>query len=249
MNLKLSRTKTDLSAPKVKGTAGLQLLYGGFDFTDGAFTKAERTRRVLLTVLLVCAGLLVVLLIQGLSATLAARASTEVADTAQLSAAKTAGQIAKLDTADGYSASQLETHANARSAAMRAATAREIDMRRMMAAALAAAPNGVRVSLVDIQSASAAPPAPAAAKPSAAPAAPAAPAADPNNVGTMKVTGTAASFSDISAYRTALTQVKGVTSADATWTGGGSAWTINLTAQLGNEALNGRSGVAAKAGQ
>lgn len=248
MNISLKRNKED--APAVRSTAGLQLLSGGFDFTEGAFSRAERTRRTFLTITVLSLILLTGAVLMGLTATVSAGSYNAQAEQAETKAAGDAALLAKLDTAGGFPASALEAHVNSRTSALKTATANEINSSRLITESLAAAPSGVTISAIavvsgkDTSTATKAPTPPKGATPAPSPTATAAkPGGD---VGTLKITGVATSFTDVTTYQTALLRIPGVQSVDIPPSGGSGQWTINAIAVLNDQALTPRAQAAQK---
>lgn len=238
-----THSASDTSSPTITTNSdGLQIAYGAFDFTSGAFTRAARTRRILIGVLLLCAALLTMLFLQGTSARLSAAHDSAQIERDQASTRATTDKIGELDKAGGYSATELESHVSARESAVRSATSTELDIPRLIGATYTAAPSGTTINLINVTSTSAAGNASAGsatARPRTPTPAPSS-TATPSGSGTMKVTAIATTFDSIAEFKANVAKIPGVASVNGTWTGGQDAWNVELTATLNNEALSGR---------
>ena len=213
-----------------------------FDFTEGGFGRAERTRRILLGGVL--AGAIGVVLIGGGGfAASSEKGGYETAtQNAIESTAKSEKILQTLDTAGGFSSEQLQTHVAARTAAKKKAEESQADNVRILNSVVAATPTGVSLQSMTItwvvdNPFSVKPPPSASAAPVPGEIAPsAAPDASAGTAKALSVVATATSFSQIGQFNQNLTAVPGLTGVSTSWSGGGNAWTVNVTAGLADSA-------------
>lgn len=233
--LSFSKPSRKKAAPVMASANGLMVLTSGFDFTEGGFKKAERTRRVLLGCIGACALGAMSFGVMGLQAHAQASSDQAQATVASERAASDLAQLAVLDQAGGFTAEQLRAHVTAREAASRAAQATQADTLRITNAVLAAAPTGVLVNNITISWAD-----PPAAQPtgSESPSSTSKKSSSGKEAATavegrrIAVTAVADEFSKIAGFDSALKKIPGLEGVVPQWTGGGTAWTVTVTGEL-----------------
>lgn len=246
----LLKKSSDVPVPAGAGAARLTPIATNFDFLEGAFVRAERGRRTSLGAAVAALIVLSAFVLLGATATMNQRTDTVATATAQNSDAVAVAEIARLDQAGGISADQLRAHAVARQSSVKVALKDDTDVASLMAAVNNSTPAGVKLTSVEFTGVvpTAGPPAPAAPGGTAAPAP--APGAGVTSSRTLTVTGTASSFSKIGQWSSALANVPGLTmSADPTWTGGGDALTVTLSATVTEQSNSARAKAAAASDQ
>ena len=226
MNLKRNTGNTKRPPAETVGANGLVILTSGFDFTEGGFGKAERTRRILLLAVLLSAIGLTALVGIGVMNTSAAGAFTASADSSTQQRTVDAAELAVLDAAGGFTAAELRIHVTAREAAKQAASATQADHLRIANSVLAAAPPGAQVTNLDIQwdvpgDASASAPATVADGGAAA-----------GPTRTISIVAISDSFRQIDVFDRNLTVIPGLEQTAITWSGGGDSWTVDVTGDL-----------------
>lgn len=238
-----------------------------FDFLEGAFARAEKARRTILGAAMGALVALSAMTLVGVQAAVVARTDRATTEQVQSSNTKTISDIARLDQAGGISAEQLRSHASTRQSGLLAAVKSETDVAALLNAVNGSLPAGVTVKSIDFDGpqlgASTKTPGAGASTPgagtsgaagsagtgSAGSAGSAAGKAKPPTPRTLKVVGTATDFAAIGAWSKALAQVPGVANVAPTWTGGGQALQVTLTATLSDAANSQRSKTAAAADQ
>lgn len=197
-----------------------------FDFLEGAFARAQRSRRIgigsAMTALVTLSALALTGVMAGLSTT-AARDELARTQAADVAATK---RLAQIDTAGGYTTDALTRHLAERSSAYTSAVGSEVDVVRLVRDIRDTAPSGVTVTSIKVTDTAAAATGTAPIAGATTPAAPA------TSLGTIEVVGTARDFSLIGAWAKELSRVKGVSGVNPTWAGGGAAITTTLTATV-----------------
>lgn len=207
-----------------------------FDFLEGAFSKAEKTRWTLLALSLITAAILLVLTFMGISASLASQQA--VSDKQEYSAALTQAnqELSVLDTFDGFSAAQLREHVSSRKASAAEATNTEVQLGLILSGVYGAVPSGVTVTSINFTPAAPADPSTVAPADPAAPVAPVEPAGT-----TLTITATATSFGAVNAFIDNLSEIPALSNVTYQWGGGGENWTVTVTATMTDTAKSPRS--------
>lgn len=241
------RKKSDPSAQPevvlVASPSDLTVPPSSFDFTEGAFGKSERSRRIMLAI--VMAGVAGVVLVTGagVRATFEAAASNQLAASLEQNYLSDTAAVAQLDRAAGFSSAELQAHMQTRVTAKGIADASQADNVRILNAVYAAAPPGLTVNNVEISwlvgdpATAGAPAAGGAAAPAPAPSSSsAASAASGAAAKSISIEATATEFAQIAVFSENIKQIPGLSASSPTWSGGGSSWTVSIGGTLTDEA-------------
>lgn len=208
-----------------------------FDFLEGAFSKAEKTRWTLLALSLITAAVLLVLMFMGISASLASQQAISEKEEATIALGQANQELAVLDTFDGFSAAQLREHVASRKQTAANATKEEVQLGTILGGIYNAVPAGVNITSVTLTpSAPADPSTVAPADPSAAPVAPVTPTG-----ATLTITATATSFGAVNAFIDNLEKVPYFSNVTYQWGGGGESWTVTVNTTMTDTAKSPRS--------
>ena len=224
-----------------------------FDFLEGAFAAAQRTRKVGIGITLFALITLTALAMTGVGGLLAKRSAEELLTQTDANNIVALQKLAQIDNAGGIGADQITSHVTERERALKAAVGGEIDVVSILGSLRSTAPDGVTVNSVKFTEAGAGATTtdPSSATP-AAPAAPAAPATtDPSagaTIGTLEISGTVTSFALIGSWAQTVAGIPGMSGVNPTWSGGGTAISTTLSANITEAALTQRA-QALKAGE
>lgn len=209
-----------------------------FDFLEGAFARSERSRLGGIAAVGIATVLLAATVAAGAFGSVDVGSQKDAFDSAQSSLMALSVELGTLDAAEGIPTAQINGHVAERTAALRAAVGDEVDSVRLLRAIWASAPAGVAVTAVLFAEPAPAPAADAAATTTTT-------AAPPTGMGTVDVTATADGFALISQWTQTLAATPGLSDVDVSWTGGGDAVEVHVTAALNDQALSPRSAATA----
>lgn len=234
-----SRAKPTDGVAEMPPVSGVVLAGNEFDFMEGAFLRAQRTRHVMLALSLVTASALTYLVITGLSAAQESENNRAAIDAANLHIAESSATLARVDSAGGFPSEVLRNHISTRQGAYRQVVADEYDVSMLLRAVTSAAPAGVAVQTADIKPVPVS--TPATASPSASPSvsAPAGPPPTP----TLDTSALAPDVTLLSEFAAGIARIPGVGKMAGAndLSGGAHAWTLTLSSPLGPAALTSRA--------
>ena len=229
--------KLSLSKNRLTSTNMSPIPVTAFDFTEGGFIRAERTRWTMIGGL--GAGLLVLMfvLLSGTNALVGTRSAQSGAESTDSLNQQNLNILQDLDSYKGFAAADLQKHIEAREALQGSAFTTQGDNTRLITEAIDAAPVGIQLRGVSLTWASAiVQPLPTTTK-APAPNASKSAGGGPTTTRILVVSGLAQELNQIEEYVNKISQITGVESVlSPVWGGQPPDRTFTITATLGPKA-------------